>query len=107
MTTAAGATPLLEPQDSPLLILIDGHALVHRAHHAMRDPLTVQSTGEVVSGVYGFLNMFLRAIEEWKPTHCIVTFRCVGTDFSGMRRSRSIRRTDHLRHRNCETSSGA
>ena len=74
MTTAAGATPLLEPQDSPLLILIDGHALVHRAHHAMRDPLTVQSTGEVVSGVYGFLNMFLRAIEEWKPTHCIVTF---------------------------------
>ena len=74
MTTAAGATPLLDPQDSPLLILIDGHALVHRAHHAMRDPLTVQSTGEVVSGVYGFLNMFLRAIEEWKPTHCIVTF---------------------------------
>ena len=74
MNTAASATPLLEPQDSPLLILIDGHALVHRAHHAMRDPLTVQGTGEVVSGVYGFLNMFLRAIEEWKPTHCIVTF---------------------------------
>ena len=74
MTTAASATPLLEPQQTQLLILIDGHALVHRAHHAMRDPLTVQGTGEVVSGVYGFLNMFLRAIEEWKPTHCIVTF---------------------------------
>ncbi len=74
MTTATGPAPLLEPQQSELLILIDGHALVHRAHHAMRDPLTVQSTGEIVSGVYGFLNMFLRAIEEWKPTHCIVTF---------------------------------
>ena len=74
MTTAAGAAPLLEQDGSPLLILIDGHALVHRAHHAMRDPLTVQSTGEVVSGVYGFLNMFLRALEEWKPSHCIVTF---------------------------------
>jgi DNA polymerase-1 len=74
MTTAAGPAPLLEPQQGGLLILIDGHALVHRAHHAMRDPLTVQSTGEVVSGVYGFLNMFLRAIEEWKPSHCIVTF---------------------------------
>ena len=74
MTTAAGAAPLIEPQQNELLILIDGHALVHRAHHAMRDPLTVQSTGEIVSGVYGFLNMFLRAIEEWKPTHCIVTF---------------------------------
>ena len=74
MTTATGAAPLLEQDGSPLLILIDGHALVHRAHHAMRDPLTVQSTGEVVSGVYGFMNMFLRAIEEWKPSHCIVTF---------------------------------
>lgn len=74
MTTAAGAAPLLDRDGSPLLILIDGHALVHRAHHAMRDPLTVQSTGEVVSGVYGFLNMFLRALEEWNPSHCIVTF---------------------------------
>ena len=74
MTTAAGPAPLLEAEGSPLLILIDGHALVHRAHHAIRDPLTVQSTGEVVSGVYGFLNMFLRTLEEWKPTHCIVTF---------------------------------
>ena len=74
MTTAAGPAPLLEPEQGELLILIDGHALVHRAHHAMRDPLTVQSTGEVVSGVFGFMNMFLRAIEEWSPTHCIVTF---------------------------------
>ena len=74
MTTAAGPAPLLEPEQSELLILIDGHALVHRAHHAVRDPLTVQSTGEVVSGVFGFMNMFLRAIEDWNPTHCIVTF---------------------------------
>ncbi|MXY46943.1 MAG: DNA polymerase I [Chloroflexi bacterium] len=74
MTTVTGAAPLLEAEGSPLLILIDGHALVHRAHHAIRDPLTVQSSGEVVSGVYGFLNMFLRTLEEWKPTHCIVTF---------------------------------
>ena len=74
MTTAAGPAPLIEPEQSELLILIDGHALVHRAHHAMRDPLTVQATGEVVSGVYGFLNMFLRTLDEWNPTHCIVTF---------------------------------
>ncbi len=74
MTTATGAAPLLDAEENQLLILIDGHALVHRAHHAMRDPLTVQSTGEVVSGVYGFLNMFLRTIKEWNPTHCIITF---------------------------------
>ena len=76
-----------------MLILIDGHALVHRAHHAMRDPLTVQSTGEVVSGVYGFLNMFLRAIEDWNPTHCIVTFDVSAPTF------RHVAFTEYKAHR--------
>ena len=75
MTTPAGAAPLIAPEGNPLLILIDGHALVHRAYHAQsRDPLTVQRTGEIISGVYGFMNIFLRAIAEWQPTHCIITF---------------------------------
>ena len=93
MTTAAGPAPLLEPEQGELLILIDGHALVHRAHHAMRDPLTVQSTGEVVSGVYGFLNMFLRAIEDWNPTHCIVTFDVSAPTF------RHVAFTEYKAHR--------
>ena len=67
--------PLLTAQnDSPLLILIDGHALVHRAFHAIREPLTVRRSGEEVSAVYGYLNAFLKAVEEWRPSHCIVTF---------------------------------
>ena len=74
MTYPAGAAPLLEPEGRPLLVLIDGHALVHRAFHAIREPLSVAATGEDVSAVYGFLNAFLRALWEWKPTHCVVTF---------------------------------
>jgi len=58
----------------PLLILLDGHALVHRAFHAFRDPLNVAATGEEVTAVYGFLNTLLRTLKEWGPTHCIVTF---------------------------------
>lgn len=73
-STPAGAAPLLDTPASPLLILIDGHALVHRAFHAIREPLTVQRSGEDVSAVYGYLNAFLRTIEEWKPSHCIVAF---------------------------------
>jgi DNA polymerase-1 len=61
-------------KEKPLLILLDGHALVHRAFHAFRDPLNVAATGEEVTAVYGFLNTLLRTLKEWGPTHCIVTF---------------------------------
>ena len=57
-----------------LLILIDGHALVHRSFHAIQQPLTVSSTGEDVRAVYGFTNALLRTISEWEPSHVVVTF---------------------------------
>ncbi|MCH9038353.1 MAG: DNA polymerase I [Chloroflexi bacterium] len=74
MTTGnAGDTrPMLK--EKPLLILLDGHALVHRAFHAFRDPLNVRATGEEVTAVYGFLNTLLRTLNDWHPTHCVVTF---------------------------------
>ena len=60
-----------------LLILIDGHAIIHRAFRgisAQGNNLTVSTTGEDVTGVYGFLNIFLRAISDRNPSHCIITF---------------------------------
>ncbi|GAH43887.1 unnamed protein product, partial [marine sediment metagenome] len=51
----------------------DGNALVHRAFHAL-PPLTVSKSGEVVSAVYGFALILLKAISELKPTHCAVAF---------------------------------
>jgi len=59
--------------EKPLLVLFDGNALVHRAFHAL-PPLTVSKTGEMVSAVYGFTLMLLRAINELKPSHCAVAF---------------------------------
>ncbi|MDP6453747.1 MAG: DNA polymerase I [SAR202 cluster bacterium] len=64
--------PMLE--DKPLLLIMDGHALVHRAWHAIREPLNVRSTGEEVRAVFGFLNSFIKTISDRKPTHIIVTF---------------------------------
>ena len=58
----------------PLLMLMDGHALVHRAWHAIREPLTVSATGEDVRGVYGFVNSFMRSLQDWEPTHCAIAF---------------------------------
>ena len=62
-----GTMPMLE--EKQLLVLMDGHALVHRAWHAIRQPLNVGATGEEVRAVYGFLNTFLRTLADWNPTH--------------------------------------
>ncbi|MCH8206302.1 MAG: DNA polymerase I, partial [Chloroflexi bacterium] len=70
--TPAGTMSMLN--ERPLLILMDGHALVHRAWHAIQTPLNVSSTGEEVRAVYGFLNSFLRTLLDWRPTHCAITF---------------------------------
>ena len=63
-----------ENKNKSLLILIDGHALIHRAFHAIQQPLTVSTSGEDVRGVYGFINAFIRALSELKPTHVAITF---------------------------------
>lgn len=54
------------------LVVIDGHALLHRAFHAI-PPLTTQK-GQIVNAVYGFVSILLRVIEELKPTHLAVVF---------------------------------
>ncbi|MFC1957238.1 DNA polymerase I [Chloroflexota bacterium] len=60
----------------PLLVLFDGNAIVHRAFHAFEATrtLTVPKTGEIVSAVFGFAQMLLKAISDLQPTHCAVAF---------------------------------
>jgi len=66
----------------PLLLLLDGHGIIHRAYHALRDqPLTVRRTGEPVSAVYGFANTLLSVLEELKPTHAAVALDPSGPTF--------------------------
>lgn len=54
------------------LILVDGHALFHRAFHAM--PALTTSKGELVNAVYGFSMMLLRVIDDVGPEYIVVTF---------------------------------
>ena len=44
----------------PLLMIMDGHAMIHRSFRAISTQrhLTVNATGEDVTGVYGFTNVF-------------------------------------------------
>src|SRR3989304_5758572 len=64
------------PMQKPLLVLIDGNAIVHRAYHAFLNTgtLTVSKTGEIVSAVYGFTQILLKTVSELKPTHWAIAF---------------------------------
>lgn len=52
------------------LLLIDSHALIHRAFHAFPDSLTT-SSGEVVNAVYGFARLLLEVLEKFEPDYVI------------------------------------
>ena len=54
------------------LVLIDGHAIIHRAYHAL-PPLTTPY-GAPAQAAYGFVSILLRVIDELKPTHLAVCF---------------------------------
>ena len=56
------------------LFLLDGMALVYRAHFAFfRNPIT-NSQGINTSAIYGFTNTLLTIIEKENPTHLAVAF---------------------------------
>ena len=69
---AVDSQPMLDRK--PLLLLMDGHAIAHRAWHAIREPLNVRATGEDVRAVLGFLNIFLKTLNDRSPTHVAVAF---------------------------------
>jgi DNA polymerase-1 len=64
---------LVTPSVRGLLVLFDGHALIHRAFHALPG-LTVRRTGVMVNAVYGFASMVLKVMAELKPSHWAVAF---------------------------------
>ena len=77
MAQETSSMPLFESvSEKPLLMIMDGHAMVHRSFRAIATQrhLTISTTGEDVTGVYGFTNVFLRALQDWKPTHVAIAF---------------------------------
>ncbi len=56
------------------LFLLDGMALVYRAHFALiRNPI-VTASGRNTSAIFGFANTLLHLIQHRKPTHLAVVF---------------------------------
>jgi DNA polymerase-1 len=58
----------------PVLCLIDGSALVYRSHYAfIRNPL-INSKGENVSAVFGFVTSVMDLLDRFEPKYVAVVF---------------------------------
>lgn len=51
----------------PTLVLLDAHAILHRAYHALPD--FSSPTGEPTGALYGVTTMLLKIIEDFKPQY--------------------------------------
>ncbi|MEK9148151.1 MAG: DNA polymerase, partial [Patescibacteria group bacterium] len=61
------------------LVLIDAHAVIHRAWHAL-PPLTGPD-GQPVSAVYGFVSILLKMLKDLKPDYVAAAFDHEGPTF--------------------------
>ncbi|MGI6373923.1 MAG: DNA polymerase I [Patescibacteria group bacterium] len=62
------------------LIIIDGHALIHRSFHALPPTLRTKS-GQLVNAVYGFSSFLLKALKEFSPDYVVLTLDKPGPTF--------------------------
>ncbi len=54
------------------IVLLDAHAILHRAFHALPD--FASPNGEPTGALYGVVSMLLRIIEEFQPTYLAACF---------------------------------
>ena len=54
------------------IMLIDGNSIVNRAFYGV--PLLTNKEGRYTNGVYGFLNILFKLLDEEKPDHLAVAF---------------------------------
>lgn len=64
---AAKKTAKTAKQERKRLVLLDAHAIIHRAYHALPD--FTSPTGEPTGALYGLSAMLLRIIQELKPDY--------------------------------------
>lgn len=61
------------------LVLIDGHALVHRAFHAL--PPLANPSGVPTNAIFGFCSVLIKMIKDLKPKYVAASFDLAGPTF--------------------------
>jgi len=65
--------------DKKTLVLLDSHAILHRAYHALPD--FSSPSGEPTGALYGVVAMLLKIIEELKPDYIAACFDLAGPTY--------------------------
>ena len=55
------------------IAIIDGNSLMHRAFHAIRQPMSAPD-GRATNALFGFFNMFVKMVESFRPNGVICAF---------------------------------
>ncbi len=55
------------------IAVIDGNSLMHRAFHAIRQPMSAPD-GRATNALFGFFNMFIKLVETFQPDGVICAF---------------------------------
>jgi DNA polymerase-1 len=67
--------------DDNVLYLIDGHAQIFRAYHAIRGGMTSPVTGEPAGAVFAFVGMMLKLLEQCRPRFVAMAIDLPGPTF--------------------------
>jgi DNA polymerase-1 len=65
-------SPDKQKGESKLLVLLDTHAIIHRAYHALPD--FASSKGEATGALYGLSTMLLSIVNELKPDYIVACY---------------------------------
>ncbi|MCX6752538.1 MAG: DNA polymerase [Candidatus Nomurabacteria bacterium] len=60
------------PKDTRTLVLLDSHAIIHRAYHAL--PEFLSSKGEPTGALYGLSSMLMKIITDLKPDFIVACY---------------------------------
>ncbi len=66
-------------KDQKRLVILDTHAILHRAYHALPD--FSSSRGEPTGALYGLISMLVKLITELKPDYIVAAFDLPGPTF--------------------------
>jgi len=61
------------------LVLLDSHAIIHRAYHAL--PEFLSSSGEPTGALYGLSSMLMKIISDLKPDYIVACYDLPGKTF--------------------------
>src|SRR3989344_3126298 len=66
-------------KDVKTLVLLDAHAIIHRAYHAL--PEFLSSKGEPTGALYGLSTMLMKIIGDLKPDYIVACYDLPGKTF--------------------------